>query len=58
MTIIELQALSPFLTLTAVILATLMIIAFARNHLTVIVTTGIGLVLTLASITCVVDIIS
>jgi NADH-quinone oxidoreductase subunit N len=56
MTVLELQAISPLITLATVVMVTLMIIAFARNHKAVVVTTILGLLLTLASISCVVTV--
>jgi len=56
MSVLELQALSPLLALTATILVVLMIISFNRNHKGVCVTTVIGLLVTLASIPCVIGI--
>lgn len=56
MTVLEFQALSPLLALTTTILVVLMIIAYNRNHKLVCATTVIGLLITLASIPCVIGI--
>jgi NADH-quinone oxidoreductase subunit N len=56
MSLLELQALSPLLALTATILVVLMIISFSRSHRLVCVTTVIGLLVTLASVPCVIGI--
>ncbi len=56
MSILELQALSPLIALTSTILVVLMLIAFHRNHSAVCATSVIGLMVTLASIPCVMGI--
>jgi NADH-quinone oxidoreductase subunit N len=56
MSILELQALSPLLALTATILVVLMVISYGRNHKAVCITTIVGLLLTLASVPYVIGI--